>query len=72
MRPPVEQTNSMNDDDKLVKNQSLVDPMKESLDDHSNVGLDDDSINMCEHPMDMDYQSVDAEDLELFEKRQGE
>ncbi|KAK6803471.1 hypothetical protein RDI58_001255 [Solanum bulbocastanum] len=63
-RPPIEPTNSFNDDNDSIGNERLGDHSKESLGDHSNESLGDHSMNIHDHPMNVENHPVDAEDPE--------
>ncbi|KAG5632467.1 hypothetical protein H5410_004184 [Solanum commersonii] len=67
VRPPIEPTNSFNDDSDSIGNERLGDHAKESLGDHSNESLGD-------HSMNVENQPVDAEDpkRKCCEEMQGE
>ncbi|KAK6775929.1 hypothetical protein RDI58_026930 [Solanum bulbocastanum] len=63
-RPPIEPTNSFNDDDDSIGNERFGDHSKESLGDNSNESLGDHSMNIHDDPTNVENQSVDAEDPE--------
>ncbi|KAH0661605.1 hypothetical protein KY284_026536 [Solanum tuberosum] len=63
-RPPIEPTNSFNDDNDLIGNERLGDHSKESLGDNSNESFSDHSMNIHDDPTNVENQPVDAEDLE--------
>ncbi|KAG5605999.1 hypothetical protein H5410_027491 [Solanum commersonii] len=64
VRPPIEPTNSFNDDNDSIGNERLDDHSKESLGDNSNESLGDHSMNMHDDPTNVENQSVDVEDPE--------
>ncbi|KAG5585022.1 hypothetical protein H5410_045456 [Solanum commersonii] len=74
VRPPIEPTNSFDDDNNSIGNERLGDHSKESLVDHSNESLGDHSMNIHDDPTNVENQSIDAEDPEheCYEKIQGE
>ncbi|KAG5570624.1 hypothetical protein H5410_060390 [Solanum commersonii] len=53
-RLPIEPTISFNDDNDLIGNEKLGDHSKESLDDYSNESLADHSMNIHDHPMNVE------------------
>uniref|UniRef100_M1E143 Mutator-like transposase n=1 Tax=Solanum tuberosum TaxID=4113 RepID=M1E143_SOLTU len=61
-RPPTEPTNSFNEDNDSIGNERLSDHSKEILGDNSNESLGDHSINIHDDPINVENQSVDAED----------
>ncbi|KAG5590536.1 hypothetical protein H5410_041050 [Solanum commersonii] len=63
-RPPIEPTNSYNDENNFIGNERLGDHSKESLGDNSNESLSDHSVNMHDDPLNMENQPVDVEDPE--------
>ncbi|XP_049363287.1 uncharacterized protein LOC125828025 [Solanum verrucosum] len=63
-RPPIEPTNSYNDDNNFIGNERLGDHSKESLGDNSNKSLSDHSVNMHDDPLNMENQPVDVKDPE--------
>jgi len=73
-RPPIEPTNSFNDDNDSIGNERLGDHSKESLGDNSNESLGDHSMNIHDDPTNVENQPVDAEDPEpeCCEEMQGE
>jgi len=74
VRPPIEPTNSFNDDNDSIGNERLGDHSKESLGDNSNESLGDHSMNIHDDPTNVENQPVDAEDPEpeCCEEMQGE
>ncbi|XP_049405172.1 uncharacterized protein LOC125868585 [Solanum stenotomum] len=72
VRPPIEPTNSFNDDNDSIGNERLDDHSKESLGDNSNESLGDHSMNIHDDPTNVENQPVDAKDLEpeCFEEMQ--
>ncbi|KAK4706556.1 hypothetical protein R3W88_033876 [Solanum pinnatisectum] len=73
-RPPIEPTNSFNDDNDSIGNERLGDHSKESLGDHSNESLSGHSMNIHDDPTNVENQLVDAKDpeRECCEEMQGE
>ncbi|KAK6784277.1 hypothetical protein RDI58_017731 [Solanum bulbocastanum] len=73
-RPPIEPTNSFDNDNDSIGNERLGDHSKESLGDHSNKSLGAHSMNIHNDPTNVENQLVDAEDSkrEFCEKMQGE
>ncbi|KAG5605891.1 hypothetical protein H5410_027383 [Solanum commersonii] len=69
-RPPIEPTNSFDDENDTIGNERLGNHSKESLGDHSNESLGDHSMNIHDDPTNVENQSVDAKDpeRECFEK----
>uniref|UniRef100_M1DZW5 GM22942 n=1 Tax=Solanum tuberosum TaxID=4113 RepID=M1DZW5_SOLTU len=63
-RPPIEPTNSFNDDNDSIGNERLGDHSKKSLGDNSNESLGDHSMNIHDDPTNVENQPVDAEDPE--------
>ncbi|KAK6784350.1 hypothetical protein RDI58_017805 [Solanum bulbocastanum] len=64
MRPPIEPTNSFNNDNDSIGNEKLGDYSKESLGDNSNESLGDHSMNIHDDPSNVENHLVDAEDPE--------
>ncbi|KAH0642536.1 hypothetical protein KY290_034117 [Solanum tuberosum] len=60
VRPPIEPTNSFNDDNDSIRNERLGDHLKESLGDNSNESLGNHSMNIHDDPTNMENQLVDA------------
>uniref|UniRef100_M1DA85 Uncharacterized protein n=1 Tax=Solanum tuberosum TaxID=4113 RepID=M1DA85_SOLTU len=74
VRPPIEPTNSFNDDNDSIGNERLEDHSKENLGVHSNESLGDHSMNIHDDPTNLEIQPVDAKDpeCECYEEMQGE
>ncbi|KAG5598622.1 hypothetical protein H5410_029992 [Solanum commersonii] len=64
VRPPIEPTNSFNDDNDSIGNERLGDHSKESLGDNSNESLGDYSMNIHDDPTNVENQPVDVADPE--------
>ena len=64
VKPPIEPTNSSNDNNDLIENERLGDHPKESLGDNLKENLGDHSINIHDDPTNVENQLIDAEDPE--------
>ncbi|KAG5579624.1 hypothetical protein H5410_050251 [Solanum commersonii] len=60
-RPPIEPTNSVNDDNDSIGNERLGDHSKESLGDHSNESLGDHSMNIHDDSTNVENQPGEHE-----------
>ncbi|KAG5614754.1 hypothetical protein H5410_014578 [Solanum commersonii] len=67
VRSPIEPANSVNNNDS-VENENLGNQPDDSICDHSNDSLADDSMNMYDHSVDVEDQLVDAENFKHFEE----
>lgn len=71
VRSSIEPTN-LHNDNKLFENEKLGDKSKERFYDQSNDILGYDLLNRYDHPLDVEDQQVDVEDLEYFEEVYGD